>query len=161
MLDQSPLRISEMRSKPGPPIQFHFLVPCALPDRRLLRQFLASIFKREKQRLEGLNIIFCSDDYLLDLNKQFLKHDFYTDILSFPLSKPSQPLNAEIYISLDRVRDNAKNLESTLREELHRVIFHGVLHFCGYKDKTTKEINIMRATEDKYLRSYFKKIRET
>ena len=147
-----------MRRKPEPPIQFHFLVPCTLPQRRLLRLFLASIFKKEKQPLEGLNIIFCSDDYLLDLNRQFLKHDFYTDILSFPLSKPGQPLNAEIYISLDRVRDNAKNLESTLREELHRVIFHGVLHFCGYKDKTTREINQMRATEDKYLRSYFRKI---
>jgi rRNA maturation RNase YbeY len=150
-----------MRSKPKPPIQFHFLVPCTLPRRGLLRQFLASIFKKEGQRLEGLNIIFCSDDYLLDLNRQFLKHDFYTDILSFPLSKPGQPLNAEIYISMDRVRDNAKNLESSFREELHRVIFHGVLHFCGYKDKTTREINTMRAMEDKFLRSYFRKITAT
>jgi probable rRNA maturation factor len=146
-----------MRSKPEPPILFHFLVPCTLTNRRLLRQFLASIFKKEKQRLEGLNIIFCSDDYLLALNRQFLKHDFYTDILSFPLSKPGQPLNAEIYISLDRVRDNAKNLESTFREELHRVIFHGVLHFCGFKDKSTREIKTMRGMEDKYLRSYFRK----
>ena len=136
------------------PVQFHFLCPCTLPNRSRLKRFIISIFRREKRPLEELNIIFCTDDYLLGLNRQFLHHDFYTDILSFPLSGHNQPLRAEIYISVDRVRENARSLGSTINEELHRVIFHGVLHFCGYKDKTSIEINKMRLMEDKYLKAY-------
>ena len=88
---------------------------------------------------------------------QFLKHDFYTDILSFPLSAKGEPLIGEIYISVDRVRDNAKNLGASFREELHRVIFHGILHFCGYKDKSPADIILMRSREDKCLKTYFRK----
>lgn len=101
-----------------------------------------------------MNIVFCDDKYLLTLNMEFLKHDYYTDILSFPLSAKGKPLIAEIYISIDRVKDNARNLETSFREELHRVIFHGVLHFCGYKDKLPLEIKKMRALENKYLSDY-------
>jgi probable rRNA maturation factor len=136
------------------PVRLHFLRPCALTRREHLKLFIISIFKKEKISLEELNIIFCSDQYLLDLNRQFLNHDFYTDILSFPLSAKNQPLTAEIYISVDRVRENARALRSTIAEELHRVIFHGVLHFCGYKDKTRKDIKKMRSTEEKYLKAY-------
>jgi probable rRNA maturation factor len=138
-----------------PSIQFHFLVPCSLPNRRALRSFIASVFKREKRVLKQLKIIFCGDDYLLELNRQFLNHDFYTDILSFPLSEPDDPLNAEIYISVTRVRENAGKMAIPMISELHRVIFHGILHFCGYKDKTRAEISKMRLNEDKLLRSYF------
>jgi probable rRNA maturation factor len=136
------------------PIQFHFLSPCTLPNRSSLKTFILTIFKKEKKSLESLNIIFCSDEYLLGLNQQFLHHDFYTDILSFPLSRANQPLIAEVYISVDRVRENAQSSKITFKEEVHRVIFHGVLHFCGYKDKTADHIKTMRKMEDKYLKAY-------
>ncbi len=103
-----------------------------------------------------VNIIFCDDKFLLTLNLQFLHHDYYTDILSFPFSANGKPLIAEVYISTDRVKDNAKNLESSFREELHRVIFHGILHFCGYNDKSKTDIKKMRVAEDRYLASYFR-----
>jgi metalloprotein, YbeY/UPF0054 family len=143
-------------NKTKSPIQFHFKVPCVLKDREPLKAFIVSVFRKEKTHMAGLNIIFCDDDYLLNLNRQFLHHEYYTDILSFPLSGPNDPLTAEIYISIDRVRDNAGNLQTSFREELHRVIFHGILHFCGYKDKSSADIKKMRAMEDKYLIAYFK-----
>jgi probable rRNA maturation factor len=105
--------------------------------------------------LERLDIIFCDDKTLLDLNIQFLKHNFYTDILSFPLSDPGKPLLAEIYISVQRVKENAANLDTSFNEELHRVVFHGILHFCGFKDKTQSDIRKMRAMENKLLEAYF------
>ena len=137
-------------------IRFHFQSPCPLSKRRALKAFIASIFRREKKALQKIDIIYCDDEYLLALNKRFLKHDFYTDILSFPLSEPHDPLIAETYISIDRVRENAENLGISFQKELHRVIFHGILHFCGYKDKSNADIRKMRKLEDKYLRSYFK-----
>jgi rRNA maturation RNase YbeY len=146
-------------NKKIPAVQFHFPTICNLNNRRLLKAFVVSIFKKEKRALETINIIFCDDKFLLTLNQQFLKHDYYTDILSFSLSDKGKPLIAEIYISTDRVTDNAKNLESSFREELHRVIFHGILHFCGFNDKTPKEIKRMRSAEDYYLASYLKRIR--
>jgi probable rRNA maturation factor len=136
------------------PVQFHFLRPCTLPNRGVLKKFILSVFKKEKKVLEDLNIIFCDDEYLLGLNRKFLHHNFYTDILSFPLSGTNQPLVAEIYISVDRVHENARITESTIQEELHRVIFHGVLHFCGYKDKSGTDKAKMRSMEDKYLKAY-------
>jgi probable rRNA maturation factor len=139
-------------------VQFHFVFPCALPARGKLKAFLVSIFKKEKRTLAGLSIIFCDDRTLLRLNLEFLKHDYYTDILSFPLVGPHKPLLAEIYISVQRVKENAVNLETSFREELHRVIFHGVLHFCGFKDKTQADKRQMRNMEDKYLGLYFKSI---
>jgi probable rRNA maturation factor len=136
------------------PVRFHFLVPCTLQNRGGLKKFILSIFKKEKKALEELNIIFCDDEYVLGLNRQFLHHDFYTDILSFPLSGANEPLIAEIYISIDRVKENARFASTSFKEELHRVIFHGVLHFCGYKDKLEREIKRIRRMEDKYLGTY-------
>jgi probable rRNA maturation factor len=138
-------------------VQFHFQTPCNLPDRSLLKTFIISVFRKEKKSLAELNIVFCDDDYLLTLNKRFLRHNYYTDILSFPLSTPGRPLVAEMYISTDRVRDNAGNLQESFQEELHRVIFHGILHFLGFKDKSAADINRMRAMEDRYLKAYFVK----
>ena len=137
-------------------IQFHYQTPTTLSGRNTLRGFIAVIFKKERLPLKNLNIVFCDDDYLLNLNRQYLKHDFYTDILSFPLSRPGEPLIAEIYISIQRVRENAKTLKTSFKEELHRVIFHGTLHFCGYKDKSQSDIKLIRKKEDKYLKVYFK-----
>jgi probable rRNA maturation factor len=128
-----------------------------LPGKTVLKAFIQSIFKKEKQALDSLTYVFCSDDFLLQLNRDFLKHDYYTDILTFGLSEKEQPVEAEVYISLDRVKDNARNLQTTYRKEVLRVIFHGALHLCGYKDKKKREITIMRQKEDQYLRLFEKK----
>jgi probable rRNA maturation factor len=137
-------------------IRFHYLSPLALPNRKKLKRFIVSIFKKEGRTPEKIDIVFCSDNYLLDLNRRFLQHDFYTDILSFTLSEPPEHLTAEIYISIDRVRENVRNIKTSFKEEIHRVIFHGVLHFCGFKDKSPADIKKMRAMEDKWLNSYFR-----
>ena len=137
-------------------VQFFFIekVP-VLKDRIKLKQFIPTIFSKEKQKLESLSYIFCSDDYLLAINEEYLQHDYYTDIITFSLSEPGLPVQGEIYISIDRVKDNARQLGTTIIEELHRVIFHGALHLCGYKDKSNKEVSAMRAAESKHLHLYF------
>jgi probable rRNA maturation factor len=138
-------------------VQFHFLLPFSLRNRQALKIFINRIFQKELLTVESLEIIFCNDARLLSLNKQYLNHDFYTDILSFPLSEAGKPLIGEIYISVDRVRENAKSLHATFKEEMHRVIFHGVLHFCGYKDKSASQIKEIRAKESEYMDVYFKR----
>jgi probable rRNA maturation factor len=143
---------------PGSKSNIRFYFPqkgFSLSGRGHLKIFISSLFKNEKKKLGDLTIIFCSDDYLLTINRQFLKHDYYTDILTFEISEPFQPIKAEIYISVDRVRDNAVRFGSSLKNELHRVIFHGALHLCGYKDKKAGERLFMRKKEDKYLQRYF------
>jgi probable rRNA maturation factor len=135
-------------------VQLHFVSKFNLPSRGRLKAFIPSIFRKEKKTLESIDFIFCDDHYLLELNREFLEHDYYTDILSFRLSSAGKPLVAEIYISIDRVRDNAKNLNSSFKSELHRVIFHGILHLCGYKDKSPSDILKMRTMEDKWLKRY-------
>lgn len=135
-------------------IQFHFLQPCsAFTNRTAIKDFLRFLFKKEKTALQSLNYIFCSDDYLLEINKKYLKHDYYTDIITFDLSE-GPAITGEIYISLDRVRDNAKQFNTSFKQELHRVIFHGALHLCGYKDKTKTEVALMRDKEQQYLALY-------
>jgi probable rRNA maturation factor len=137
-----------------PTIQFHLLKAISLRDRTRLKAFLRLLFQKEKGRLADIQYIFCSDDRLLEINKQFLNHDYYTDIITFNLSEANQPINAEIYISVDRVRENAREFNSSIQRELHRVIFHGALHLCGYKDKTRTDQTEMRKMEEKYLRLY-------
>jgi len=138
------------------PVHFHFLEGSNfLSQRNALKSFIAALFKKERKTLGELHYIFCSDDYLLEINKQYLKHNYYTDIITFELSEPNQPINAEIYISVDRVRDNAQEFNTSLKTELHRVIFHGALHLCGYKDKKAGDQQLMRKMEDKYLTLYF------
>lgn len=139
----------------NPSIQFNFLEPISLTERTRLKRFLIALFKRERKPLAELQYIFCSDPYLLEINRQFLQHDYYTDIITFNLAEKGQPISGEIYISVDRVRDNALNFDSPLKKELHRVIFHGALHLCGFKDKTPKEELEMRKMEDRELKTYF------
>ena len=139
-------------------MQVQFFFPesrITIKERKRLKSFIPSIFLKKGMTLNSINYIFCSDDYLLNINRQFLQHDYYTDIITFNLSHSKKLIDAEIYISIDRVKDNAKLLHQTINYELHRVIFHGVLHLCGYKDKTKKDIEQMRRAEDKYLKSYF------
>ena len=126
-----------------------------LTQRTLLKKFIEGIFKKEGKQLSSLNYIFCSDKYLLDINQRFLKHDYYTDIITFDISEKGMPVEAEIYISTDRVKENAKIEGKTTTNELHRVLFHGVLHLCGYGDKGKAQAKQMRSKEDHYIKKYF------
>lgn len=135
-------------------IRFFFETPVTLTKRTSLKKFIEEIFKKEGRGLESLNYVFCSDKRLLEINKQYLRHDFYTDIITFELSAPKQPVQGEIYISVDRVKENAQKLGQPIAKELKRVIFHGALHLCGYKDKSAREEAVMREREDFYLNQY-------
>jgi probable rRNA maturation factor len=137
-----------------PSIRFNFLTAASLKDRNRLRKFIGKMLKKEGKPLAELQYIFCSDAYLLAINREYLQHDYFTDIITFNLSEKSQPINAEIYISVERVRENAVDYSSSFKKELHRVIFHGALHLCGYKDKKPKDAQLMRQMEDKALKSY-------
>lgn len=123
-----------------------------LKDRLLLKTFLATIFVEEKVDFKSVNYIFCTDEYLLRLNQEYLNHNTLTDILTFTYSDPFLPIISEIYISVDRVRENADFLKVVYQNELHRVMIHGILHLCGYNDGTPKQKAGMRAKEDFYLR---------
>jgi len=121
---------------------------------RKLKKYLFSIFKKENKSLHSLNIVFCSDNELLKLNREFLSHDFYTDVITFALNRKGEAIIGEIYVSIDRVGDNAKKNNETFKRELHRVIIHGVLHLCGYNDKTSKDRKLMKEKEETYLNNY-------
>jgi probable rRNA maturation factor len=137
-------------------VNFHQLCKVNLQNRKALKAFIPQIFKKEGKPLETLTYIFCSDEYLLEVNKNFLQHDFYTDIISFDLSESkSSPTIGEIYISVDRVKENALTHKTNFEQELHRVIFHGALHLCGYKDKSKKDALLMRDKEEDCLSMYF------
>ncbi len=135
-------------------VKLFFPKKTRLANRTRLKSFIEKIFKKEGKILGGLNYVFCSDGELLKINRTYLKHDYYTDIITFDLSE-SKSKEGEIYISVDRVRDNARKLGATFKSELHRVIFHGALHLCGYKDKDKKDRIQMREKEDYYLNQYF------
>ena len=121
-----------------------------------LKAFIAQLFATEKKVFSSLNYIFCSDEYLLTINQSFLKHNYYTDIITFNLAEtPKENIEGEIYISLDRTKENATTHQTSEKDEILRVIFHGALHLCGYRDKKASEIRLMRAKEDYYL-SLFK-----
>jgi probable rRNA maturation factor len=137
-------------------IYFHFLTnPFFFPKRKELKGYLRSLFKKEGKAVEQINYIFCKDEYLLSLNKMHLKHDTYTDIITFELSPKGEALVADIYISTERVRENAQTFQTPFQKELHRVIFHGALHLCGYKDKTKEQSQLMRTKEEENLSRYF------
>lgn len=125
--------------------------------RNNLKLFVENLFLLEGKKLEQLNVIFCTDEALLAINREFLKHDYYTDIITFPLSSKEQAVEAELYISVDRVRENAKRQDIKFSTELHRVLFHGCLHLTGYNDKSSQQIKKIREREDHYLRLYFHK----
>ncbi len=130
-------------------------VKAGLKQKRQLSAFLDALVQ---QHLEGikktrLNYIFCSDEYLHTMNQQYLNHDTLTDIITFDLSEDTS-LIGEIYVSVDRVKENAEKFATTYNNELHRVIFHGTLHLCGFKDKTTADKLTMREQEDKCLSAY-------
>lgn len=131
-----------------------------LRNKRKLSVFLDELVRKYLKRAETIAItyIFCDDDYLLQINQQYLEHDTFTDIITFDMSGSKTDLTGEIYISADRVKENAAKFETTYQDELHRVIFHGALHLCGFKDKTAKDRKEMRAMEDYCLEQYAKQL---
>lgn len=134
------------------PITFQFQEPTTLKDRTSLKVFLNKIFIKEGKKAGNISYVFCSDSFLLDINHRFLSHDYYTDIITFDLSSDNNKIEAEIFISIDRVKENALKFRKTFKNELYRVMIHGVLHLCGYKDKTKKEATVIRTKEDLYLK---------
>jgi len=120
-----------------------------LIDDQQTSSWLNSVVITEGKEIEQVNYIFCSDAYLLKINKDYLAHDYYTDIITFPYSY--QPIKSDIYISIDRVAENADTETVSFRHELHRVLVHGLLHMCGYDDQDSDATAIMRQKEDQYL----------
>ena len=133
---------------------FYNKISFSFPNRSRFKVFLEKLLKREGKRVRAINYIFCSDLELKKLNAQYLNHNHYTDILTFDLSPSKKELVAEIFISVQRVKENSEYLNHSFLNELHRVMIHGILHLCGYKDKTEVQIKRMRRAEDKYLSSY-------
>lgn len=126
-----------------------------LRARTELKQFLVKLAMREGKRIEAINYIFTTDARVLEINRAYLNHHDYTDIITFPLHVSGKAISADIYISTERVKENAATFSSSFKKELHRVVFHGLLHLCGYRDKSQKDQLQMRQLEDKYLRLYF------
>ena len=127
-----------------------------LADKTTLKKFIIDSFLSATGKKLSATYIFCTDEYLLRINQDFLDHDYYTDIITFPLSDTDQKTEAEIYISLDRVNDNAAKLKVSPDHELLRVIFHGALHLAGYKDKTKEQKEVMRKKEGAWIKAFKK-----
>ena len=115
-----------------------------------LTNWISKVCINENYNLGDISLIFCSDEYLLDMNRTHLDHDYYTDIITFDYTD-NQIVSGDLFISIDRVRDNASDFNVSFDHELHRVIIHGVLHLCGYKDKSDDEEKLMRTKENNAL----------
>lgn len=131
-------------------IDFHYETAQDIVHNDKLGAWISDVIVSESCSEGEINYVFCDDKYLLKMNQQFLDHDTYTDIISFDNSMGKE-LHGDIFISTERVRENARIFDVSFEEELRRVLVHGVLHFCGYKDKTKEESDLMRAKEDEKL----------
>ncbi|WNH08636.1 rRNA maturation RNase YbeY [Thalassobellus suaedae] len=131
-------------------ISFNYETDFKLDDETVISKWISDTISSESYKLEEINYVFCDDEYLHKLNVEFLNHDTLTDIISFDYSM-GKLIQGDIYISVERVADNAKDFDVSFIEELHRVIIHGVLHYCGYKDKTDDDAKTMREKENHYL----------
>lgn len=126
-------------------------VKFAISKKTSVKNWISKVIKKEKRKESKIVFIFCSDNELLAINKEFLNHNTLTDIITFDYSK-DKTISGEIYVSIERVEDNANFFDISFENELHRVIIHGVLHLCGYKDKTTAQKKEMRLKESLALR---------
>ena len=142
-------------------INFHSQnIKFSLKNKSAIRKWILSVIEKEKHSSGEINYIFCEDKYLFSLNKKYLKHNTLTDIITFDYSTINhQPLtinhiSGDIFISIPRVKENAKKYNFSFEKELHRVMIHGVLHLCGYKDKTPKEKTTMRQKEEEFLKIF-------
>ena len=121
-----------------------------LVNQNLLSSWIENTIETEGATLGAVSYIFCSDDYLHQMNVEYLNHDTLTDVITFPYN--DNPIEGDIFISIDRVKDNAQDLAVAFDDELHRVMIHGVLHLCGYSDETDEQEADMRQKEDEYLK---------
>ncbi len=119
-------------------------------DFDFLRNCIAEIIAHYNRRCGSISIVFCSDNYILEVNRRYLNHDYYTDIITFDYNE-GDIVSGDLVISLDTVQSNSIEFNTAYREELHRVIFHGILHLVGFGDKTDEEEKIMRGLEDFWL----------
>lgn len=131
-------------------ISFNYENEFTLPDEGIISTWISNVISSEGCTEDEINYIFCDDDYLHKLNVEFLDHDTLTDIISFDYSL-GKNLQGDIFISVERVKDNASDFNVSFLDELHRVVVHGVLHYCGYKDKTEEDAKLMRDKENFYL----------
>ena len=128
-------------------VNFNYENKFKLPNEAAISKWISNVIRTEEFKEDEINYVFCDDDYLYKLNLEFLKHDTLTDIISFDYSV-GKILQGDIFISTQRVEDNAKDFDTTFKNELHRVIVHGILHYCGYTDKTEKDSELMRQKEN-------------
>ncbi len=126
----------------------------SLKNKSKITKWTLSVVKQEKHKCDNINFIFCSDKYLVKLNKKYLRQNTLTDIITFDYSGVS--IQSDIFISIDRVKENAKKFSVSFENELHRVMIHGVLHLCGYNDKSVSDTKRIRAKEDFYLSQFLK-----
>jgi len=131
-------------------ISFNYEVDFQLQSEEQVTKWLFGVIKSEKFKEGEINYVFCDDEYLLKLNIEFLKHDTLTDIISFDYSVGKE-LHGDIFISIERVKENAEDFNEGFEAELKRVMVHGVLHYCGYKDKCEEDARVMREKENHYL----------
>ena len=134
----------------GSNISFYSVGKFSLKTEAAVAACIKAITAEEKREVGDITFVFCDDNYLLKINKEFLDHDTYTDIITFDYSSGNEIIS-EIYVSTDRVEENAKKYKQTFENEIHRVMIHGVLHLCGYNDKLAEERQIMRDKENHYL----------
>lgn len=126
-------------------------IPFVLKQKAEIRKWIRATITNENQLCGDISFIFCSDEYLLDMNIQYLQHDTLTDIITFDNSEEEGLIEGDIFISIDRIRDNASQFNTSERDELHRVIIHGILHLLGYKDKGEQHQAKMTEKENQYL----------
>ena len=134
-------------------ISFNYETEFELTNETEISNWLSQVILSEKKKEGDINYIFCDDEYLLQINEQYLNHDTLTDIISFDYSVGNE-LHGDIFISVERVADNAIDYKVTFDEELKRVLVHGVLHYCGYKDKTEQDEELMRKKENEKLQLF-------
>jgi len=132
-------------------IFFHTVdISFSLESEKRTSNWLVRLVESQNKKVGELNYIFCSDDYLLKMNQEHLKHDYFTDIITFDYCEKGM-ISGDLFISIDRTNENAKTFRKTQMDELNRVIAHGLLHLLGFKDKTTEDIAEMRSMEEKAL----------
>jgi probable rRNA maturation factor len=125
-----------------------------LPQSLKTKRWLKTTSKSEGYEISSLNYIFCSDEYLLEINKEYLDHDYYTDIITFDNSEEDNIIEGDIYISVERVRENAQTFQGNVESEMRRVLVHGLLHLIGYNDTSEELKAAMRRKEDEYLMQF-------
>jgi len=134
-------------------ISFNSEIDFQLDNETLFSNWISKVILSENKKEGDINYIFCDDEFILEINKQYLNHDYYTDIISFDYSVGNE-LHGDIFISIERVQENAEDFNVTFDEELKRVIIHGILHYCGYKDKSKEDEAIMRNKEDEKIKLF-------